>query len=140
MIVEEYCERIGNFIGNDQLDLAIQELHQLLKNSPLLDEAILQSARYNDVIKQIRQGTITSEEASVTKNQIRLGVLNLLSEITIQASQKEPIRSEIKEFQLSDKSNISHSRNVVNNSSLHAGGHIIIGDHNISKGSDGHKE
>ena len=137
MTVEEYCERIGNLIGKDELDVAIQELHQLLKNSPRLDEAILQSARYNDVLQQIRQGTITSEEANTTKNKIRLGILNLLSEITTQAEQEEPIRAEITKFQSSDKTSINHSKNVVNNSTFRAGGHIIIGDHNLSKGQDG---
>jgi Effector-associated domain 11 len=48
---QSFVELIGDLIGKDELALAIQNLYALLKDSPKLDEAILQSARYNDVIQ-----------------------------------------------------------------------------------------
>ena len=70
--INSFVETIGDLIGKDELAKAIQLLCALLKNSPKLDEAILQSARYNDVIKQIRLGTVDFEQANITKNQIRM--------------------------------------------------------------------
>lgn len=137
MTVENYCKRIGDLVGKNDLKIAIEELHQLLKKSPKLDEAIIQSSRYNDIMKQIRIGTVSLEEANRTKNQIRLGILNLLAEIEEQAEQKEQVRSEIEAYQSSGSMVIRDSKNVVKDSSLKAGGGIIIGDQNTTNGLNG---
>lgn len=130
MTVKGYCKHIGDLIGKDDLKTAIQELHQMLRKSPQLDEAIIQSARYNDIMKQIRLGKVSFEVANQTKNQIRLGILNLLAEMEEQAGQKEQIRSEIEAYSLSGSTVIRDSKNVIKDSSLSAGGNIIVGDHN----------
>lgn len=128
MTFKDYSERIGNLIGKDDLKAAIWELNQLLKDSPQLNEAIVQSARYNEVMKQIRTGSISFEEANLTKNKIRLGILNLLEEIETQAASNEMLHSEI-EKALSTEGSISirNSENVVARSDIQAGGDIIIG-------------
>lgn len=64
MTLKAYTDQIGELVGKDDLKTALQQLHQLLKNSPQLDEAIIQSARYNDIMKQIRMGTINFEDAN----------------------------------------------------------------------------
>lgn len=140
MTVENYCEQIGDLIGKNDLKTAIQEMHHLLKKSPKLDEAIIQSARYNDIIKQIRLGTVSFEEANQTKNQIRLGILNLLAEIEEQAEREEQVRSEIEAYQSSGGTVIRDSKNVVKDSTLKAGGGIIIGDHNTTNDPNGNKK
>lgn len=92
-----FIKSIGELIGKDDLALAIQKLYALLKDSPKLDEAILQSARYNDVLKQIRLGVVDFEQANLTKNQIRYALLDLVHEIEIQENEPN-IQSEILRF------------------------------------------
>ena len=128
MTFKDYSERIGNLIGKDDLKGAIRELTQLLKDSPQLNEAIVQSARYNEVMKQIRTGSISFEEAKLTKNQIRLGILNLLAEIEEQANSNETLHSEMEKALSSEASiSIRNSENVVAGSDIQAGGDVIIG-------------
>lgn len=128
MTIKDYSEHIGNLIGKDDLKTAIQELSKLLKNSPLLDEAIVQSARYSDIMKQIRLGSVSFEEANLTKNKIRMGILSLMAEMEEQVQNNELLTSEV-EKSLSAKggSIIQNSENVVADSDLQAGGDIIIG-------------
>ena len=130
MTVKDYCKHIGDLIGKDDLKTAIQELHQMLRKSPQLDEAIIQSARYNNIMKQIRLETVSFEVANQTKNQIRLGILNLLAELEEQAVEQGQIRSEIETYLSSGSTLIRDSKNVIKDSSLTAGGNIIMGDHN----------
>lgn len=75
-------------IAHDQLPEAILALQNLLSGSPKLDEAILQSARFEDIRKQIRLGTASFENANLTKNQIRAGLLDLLQ--TVEEKKGEP--------------------------------------------------
>jgi len=56
-------------------------LHDLLKNSPKLDEAILQSAQHHDIMQQVRSGLVNNEQANLTKNQIRSSILALLKDM-----------------------------------------------------------
>jgi predicted HTH transcriptional regulator len=119
-----FVELIGDLIGKDELALAIQNLYGLLKNSPKLDEAILQSARYNDVIKQIRLGTIDFEQANITKNQIRYALLDLLRDIEAQESNPE-INTEIELF-LSKQPTIQ-GKNIITGS-IQSEKEIRIGD------------
>ncbi len=84
---KSFFAQITYLIGKDELGEAILILHNLLKDSPKLDEAIIQSARYNEVLKQIRLGTIELEQANITKNQIRSGLLNLVRAIETQEEQ-----------------------------------------------------
>ena len=78
---QTFIAHIRNLIGKDQFSEAIQQLSALLKDSPLLDQAVQQSARYNNVMKQIRLGLVDFESANIAQNQIRYGVLELLREI-----------------------------------------------------------
>lgn len=140
MTVKDYCRRIGDLVGKDDLKTAIQELHQMLRKSPHLDEAIIQSARYNDIMKQIRLGTVSFAAVDQRKNQIRLGILNLLAELEEQAVEQEQIRSEIETYSSSGSTLIRDSKNVIKDSSLSAGGNIIVGDHNINNQRDGDQQ
>jgi hypothetical protein len=75
-------------IGQDKLDQALQDMKQLLSDSPKLDEVIQQSSRFKDIQKQIHLGTVSHENATLTKNQIRSGLLALLREM--QTGESEP--------------------------------------------------
>jgi len=68
-------------ISQNKVAQALQEMKQLLENSPNLDEVIQQSGRFNDIQQQIRQGVVSHENAALTKNQIRIGLLALLREM-----------------------------------------------------------
>ncbi len=81
MHTENFLRQIRNLIAADELEAALLQLRALLENSPKLDEAILQSARFQDIRKQIRKGTVSYAEASLTKNQIQAGLLDLLREM-----------------------------------------------------------
>lgn len=126
---KSFVEIIGDLIGKDDLALAIKNLYALLKDSPKLDEAILQSARYNDVIKQIRLGTIDFEQANITKNQIRYALLDLVREIEEQ-EQNQDIHVEIQEF-LNKNTPFIQGKNIVTGT-VQSEKEIIIGDNHKS--------
>jgi hypothetical protein len=94
-----FLARIRELVAADQLDEATRQLRQLLQNSPLLDEAVQQSARYNDVMRQIRLGVVSFEDANVVKNQVRAATLELLREIEKQAKATPPIQAEIEKHE-----------------------------------------
>ena len=79
--MKEYLDKIGELIGKDELEEAILMLNKLLEKDKRLDELILQSARLNDIEKQIRLGIVDFKNASLTKNQIRFGILSIVREI-----------------------------------------------------------
>jgi Effector-associated domain 11 len=93
-----FIAHIRDLIGKDDFKTAIRQLSALLKDSPHLDEAVQQSARYNNVMQQIRLGLVDFEAANITKNQIRYGTLELLREIEEQRDLTPNIRSEIEQY------------------------------------------
>ena len=86
MTMTQFIEIIREHISRDELEIALGQLRALLKSSPKLDEVILQSARFQDIRKQIRSGTTSKLEANLTQNQIRAGLLDLLREIETQGA------------------------------------------------------
>ena len=89
MDTSNFRQQIRQLIAKDDLDAALSKLQNFLSNSPKLDEIILQSARFNDIRKQIRLGITSSEEANLSKNQIRAGLLELLRLIETQDAPSE---------------------------------------------------
>ena len=119
MNILNFTNRIGNLIGANNLETAIFELSKLLQKSPKLDELIVQSARYNDIMKQIRLGIIDFESAEVTKNKIRYAILDLLREIENGVESDPELKEEIENL------NTSHSSMKITQS--HYGGGDNIG-------------
>lgn len=72
---------IRHLIAQDDLATAISRLQSFLEDSPQLDEAIVQSARHRDILRQVRLGSVNVEQANQTKNHIRTGLLELLREL-----------------------------------------------------------
>jgi len=99
MNIKTFSDRIGTLIGQDELKTAIDEFKELLKHSKKLDEVIVQSARFNDVMREIRRGTIDPNDANITKNQIRFALMDLLREVEESAASHPEIISEIESFQ-----------------------------------------
>jgi len=129
MALHPYLSKIRQLIAEDELPAALQQLHALLENTPKLDEVIQQSGRLADIRKQMRLGMVSFEQITVTKNQIRMGLLELVSEI-----EKEGVKPEWKEEVEKAILSITNSKNAVAGSTLQAGGNINIGDTFIQYG------
>jgi len=128
MTTKAYIKNIRNLIAKNELDEAIKQLRLLLENSPKLDEAILQSARFHDIRRQISLGLVNHAEATLTQNQIRAGLLDLLRDIedsTAETSTRPDapaLRAEM-EHAIS----VVNSENVIIGSTITADGNLHIG-------------
>ena len=132
-----FLANIRDLIARDELAAALRQLRTLLDNSPQLDEALLQFARFQDIRKQIRLGTVSHAEANLTQNQIRFGLLDLLREIedsvgvTSNHPDTMPLRKEMERA-----ISIVNSKNVIVGSTISAAGNVEIGDRTIHTESD----
>lgn len=122
MTADQFIKIIKELIALDKIDEAINIMRTFLENSPFLNEILLQSARFNNVLSQIRVGTISHADATLTQNQIRYGLMLLLNEIEKQATAKPKIKTEV-----DSAISITNSKNVILNSSV-SGQNIHIGD------------
>lgn len=73
--------QIRDYIVRDELTAALENMRLLLEKDSKLDEALHQSGRFHNIRKQIRLGLVSHAEATLTQNQIRFGLLELLREI-----------------------------------------------------------
>ena len=117
-----FITHIRDLIAKDEVKTAIQALSALLKDSPRLDEAVQQSARYSRVIQQIRLGLVGFQDADITQNQIGFDVLELLREIEEQEQMQPSIKAEV------ERHAVKFEKNVVRNSIINAGVNLTIGD------------
>jgi Effector-associated domain 11 len=117
-----FIAHIRALIAKDDFKTVIQQLSALLKDSPRLDEAVQQSARYNNVMKQIRLGLVDFQAANIAQNQIRYATLELLREIEEQELTEPSIKAEVERYA------VKYEKNVVKNSTITAGGNVTIGD------------
>lgn len=118
-----FFSTIRELIAKDEIAAALKQLQILLENSPQLDEIIQQSARFNAIRKQIRQGIVSHEDANVTQNQIKAGLIEFLRETETQ-SEQPAIQQEIEQA-----ISIVNSKNVVTGN-ITAAGNVIVGDNN----------
>jgi len=93
-----YIDRLLQLIARDELKTAIAELQALLQGSPAYDEAILQSARYNGLMKDIRTGTIDLERAEVQKNQLRYALTDMVRELEDQLPEQPELHREVEQY------------------------------------------
>ena len=87
MTTQSFLFNIRELIGKGNLKSALNQVRQLLKNSPKLDDALLQSARFNNLLNDIKLGVLDYEKANTTKTQINKGLLDILREIEEQEAQ-----------------------------------------------------
>ena len=95
MILAKFISNLRKGIAEDQLDSVLKDLRVFLENSPKLDTAIIQSARFNQLKKQINLGIINKEDANIERNKLRVALLELLTEIEEKAKISE-ISTEVK--------------------------------------------
>ena len=119
---QTFFQDIRELIARDELEQALQQLRLLLDNTPQLNEVLQQSGRFADIRKQIRLGVVSHAEATLTQNQIRYALLELLDEIGKQQDQAPELREEVQRA-----ISIVQSKNVVVNSTIIAGGDVHIG-------------
>jgi len=81
MEIQELCQKVRMYISKNQFEKTFSELHQALKNSPKIDEIILQESRYQDIATQIRQGIVSFDNSEMTKNKIRTALISFISEL-----------------------------------------------------------
>lgn len=93
--IPDFAHTILDLIGKDELKTAIQQLQQLLQGSPLLDEAIGQSARLTDLMQQIRRNTINVDDANVEKNKLRYALIDLVREVEEQADGNAALKQQV---------------------------------------------
>ncbi|MBK7475438.1 MAG: hypothetical protein IPI11_05240 [Haliscomenobacter sp.] len=122
MTTQQFIQNIRDLIAKDDLTTAIAGLKELLDHTPRLNEVLQQSGRFENIQKQIRLGTVSHSEANLTQNQIRLGLLDLVSEME-QQDKTATMRAEIERA-----ISIVNSKNVVIGSTISAGGNVHVGD------------
>ncbi len=122
MNTQKFIAHIEGLIAKNELDTVLDLLRDFLSNSPKLEEAIHQSGRYAAIRQQIRLGTVSHEDATLTENQIRHGLLELTKELKTQ-EEKPEIQEEME-----GAVSIVNSKNIVSNSNVSAGGNVHIGD------------
>lgn len=127
-----FITSIRNLIAQNELNIALSELRTLLEYSPKLDEAIHHSARFHAIRRQIRLGVVSHAEATLTENQIRIALLDLLNEIEEStAENSNHNNSATLRTELEKAISIVNSKNVVIGSTISAGGNVTIGDQTI---------
>lgn len=123
MKLKDFFKKIRESIARDEVQHSIALMNDLIKESPNLNETILQSARLSRLTKQIRTGEISFSEANIEKNSIIAGLLDLIEEIEQNAKSNDNIKNEIKDF---NKQNLN-----INYKVKHEGkGNIHIGNNN----------
>ncbi len=137
MTKEVYIKNIRNLIAQDELNEALKQLRVLLEKSPQLDEAILQSARFHDIRRQIRLGIVNYTEANLTQNQIRAGLLDLLSEIEDRTAENSTRTDAPALHQEMERAiSVANSENVVIDSTINAGGDVNIGGKIVNQNAE----
>lgn len=111
--VPNFPAQVRQLIAADDLSEALRLLQDLLKNSPKLNEVLLQSARLSDISRQIRLGIVHPDQANLTKDQIRNGLLELLVEIETQETALPDVRAELDRF-TGGKTIVQHAEKIYN--------------------------
>lgn len=92
--LEAFTENLRHLVAKDGLKTAITQLRQFLDKTPQLDEAIILSARYNRLMKDIRMGVLYQETEEVSKNKLRRAVLDLVSSLEEEAEENPELTTE----------------------------------------------
>ncbi|MEM6298841.1 MAG: hypothetical protein AAF740_09160 [Bacteroidota bacterium] len=92
--LETFTENIRQLVAKDDLKTAIIQVCQFLDKTPQLDEAIMLSARYNGLMKDIRAGVLYQETEEVSKNKLRRAVLDLVSSLEEETEEHPELAAE----------------------------------------------
>ena len=128
MSLKSFSEEIGRLISSDNLEVALKKLSHFFANSQALKNIILQSARLKDLKEKIILGVISFEDENITKNKIRLAILDILEEL------EEGSKADNKIEQLIEDtlSSLAKNQNITNSGFTSYGGKIIQKGKNIA--------
>lgn len=76
-----FANKIQELVAKDNIDEAIIELSKLANNSSWTREVIMQSAKFNDIERNLRNGTLSYDVASIHKNRVRDAILDISNRI-----------------------------------------------------------
>lgn len=111
-----FFQHIRSLIAKDDLNSALTQLQKYLQHTPVLNDVLQQAGRFANIQKQIALGTVSHKEASLTTNKIRIGLLELLTElegITEQSDLKPEAQQAVSTIQTAEKIyNIDHIDNA----------------------------
>ena len=85
-----FFAEIRKLIATDSLESVMAKLREALKDSSYFNEVLQQSGRFQHIRREIRLGLTSHSDATLTQNQIRFGLLDLLSEIETQGKTTLP--------------------------------------------------
>ena len=127
-----FIAQIRDLIAHDEIAAALEQLRTLLDNSPKLDEVLHQSGRFENIRQQIRLDIVSQAAATLTQNQIRVSLLELVSEIEKGAEQSADATSSrpdtgVLRAEIERAISIVNSKNVMTGN-IQAGGNVHIGD------------
>lgn len=129
MTPQQFIKQIRELIARNDVDAALLQLRDLFDQSPQLDEIILQSSRYHDIKKLIHLGLVSHQEATLTQQQIKAGLLELIREIESSALPSDEAATQTDlPAEIQRAISIVGNKNLVIDSHLTAGGNIQIGD------------
>lgn len=72
-----FGEQVFQLVAKDRIPEAITVLRESLPTGSRLLDAVAQSGRYTDLMRQVHAGTLSAEAADLQKNKIRMAILNL---------------------------------------------------------------
>ncbi len=129
MNTAQFIQQIRTRIARDELPEALEQLRTFLGNTPKLDEILHQSGRFENIRRQIRLGVVSHAEANLTQNQIRAGLLELVSEIERMNVGRVSNPSDVElRAEIERAISIVNSKNAVAGSTISAGRDAHIGD------------
>jgi len=96
--LNRYIHQIRILISKSEIEQAITEMQKLIKGSPAFDDIIIQSSRYNSIVKSIRMGTIGREASNVELQRVNAALLDMLTELEENYNSNVTLQSEIKAF------------------------------------------
>jgi hypothetical protein len=117
-----YLQQIRKLVSEDRLSEALLLLRQLLNKGKELDIAILQTGRFAALETQIMSGTISEESSILEQNRLRSNLLSLVNRLEERQSSDSSLNKVI------TATEAAYQKNVLNNSSINAGGDVHVGD------------
>ncbi|MBL7783743.1 MAG: hypothetical protein JNM22_21080 [Saprospiraceae bacterium] len=74
-------EKIRDLLKNDDFETSYTELESIVYDSQKKNEIVNNKARYSNLLREYRNGTIDYERFSIIKNQIRVSLLDIIDAI-----------------------------------------------------------
>lgn len=96
-----FFNQIRKLIARDELPAALEKMRAFLANTPHLNDIVHHSGRFYYLRRQIALGLVSDEDATLSRNQIRFGILDLLHEI--ETGGKTALPDELASNPLSDR-------------------------------------